>query len=142
MNTAFRRLLGALALAATATTVGPAEVWAQASQLEATQASEFLGDWDMPLNTEYGSFDLDLVIADQGGKVAVNVGSPDLGGMQSVTNVTRSGDSLVLSYDVDAQGQMFPVTMTLKREGEALAVSIDAGGGAFYVTGKASRATS
>jgi hypothetical protein len=32
--------------------------------------------------------------------------------------------------------------MTLKRDGEALAVSIDAGGGAFYVTGKASRATS
>jgi hypothetical protein len=142
MKTAPRTLLGALALAAAVATVAPADAHAQASQLDAAQASEFLGDWDMPLNTEYGSFDLDLSIADQGGKVAVSVGSPDMGGMQSVTNVTRSGDNLVLSYEVDAQGQMFPVTMTLKRDGEALAVSIDAGGGAFYVTGKASRATS
>ena len=141
MKTAYRTSLCGLLLAAAVVVLAPADSRAQSS-LDAAQASEFMGSWDMPLNTDYGSFDLDLHITDQGGKVAVSVGSPDLGGMQSVTKVSRSGDSLVLDYDANAEGQVIPVRMTIKREGEGLTFMLDAMSGAYVVSGKATRAAS
>jgi hypothetical protein len=44
----------------------------------------------------------------------VSIGSPDMGTMQDVTDVTRSGETLVLSYEADAQGQFIPVTIRLE----------------------------
>lgn len=129
----------ALAFVAVALLAAPRPGAAQ-SQLDTAEAEAFLGSWDLPLQTEYGAFDVDLVITDQSGKLSVVIGSSDLGGTQEVVDVSRSGDHLVLNYDVDAQGQMFPVTMTLSRDGDDLAYSIDAGGGAYSVTGKGTRA--
>ena len=59
--------------------------------------------------------------------------------MQDVTDITRSGESLVLSYEVDAQGQYIPVSMTLEREGEDLKYLLETGGGEFSVSGIATR---
>jgi hypothetical protein len=70
----------------------------------------------------------------------VSIGSPDMGTMQDVTDVTRSGETLVLSYEADAQGQFIPVTIRLEPDGDDLAFQLEAGAGEFYAGGKATRA--
>jgi hypothetical protein len=134
------RARGGIALvgALLAASFGPVEVAAQ-SQLDAGDADGFMGNWELPLMTDMGAFDMALVIEDQGGKVAATFGTADLG-MQEVTDITRDGERLVLDYDVNFEGQYFPVRLTLEREGEGLAYHIDAADGQFSASGKGTRA--
>ena len=58
--------------------------------------------------------------------------------MAEVTDITRSGDSLVMGYEMDTEGQMF-VSAVLERDGEGLTVEFDFGG-QLYATGIGTRA--
>ena len=109
------------------------------SALDASEAEAFLGTWTISLDTEFGAFDMDLKVEDQAGKVAATMGSPNQGGMANVTDITRSGESLVLAYEVDAQGQRFPISLTLERDGEGLTAAFDFGG-QFSASGTGTRA--
>ncbi len=111
----------------------PTMVSAQ-SELDAAEAEAFMGDWNLPMDSEYGFFELLLEIEDRGGKVAANIGAPDFG-MQSVTDITISGETLVLNYEADAQGQLYSVTVRLERDGENVSFQFDAAEGAFSVSG-------
>ena len=126
-------LVGALAL--------PVAASAQ-SQLDTSQAQAFLGNWVINMDTDMGPMTLNMSISDMSGKVGASVGSPDLGGMMDVTDITRSGDQLVLRYDIDAQGQTVDVEMSLQPDGDNLATSISAAGGQFMVDAVATRAGS
>ena len=109
------------------------------SELDASEAGPFLGAWTISLDTEFGAFDMDLKVEDQAGKVAASIGSPDQGGMANVTDITRTGEGLVLAYEVDAQGQRFPISLTLERDGEGLTAAFDFGG-QFSASGTGTRA--
>jgi hypothetical protein len=137
---AHTRARGGLALVGVllAASLGPVEVAAQ-SQLDAGDAEAFMGNWELPLMTDMGAFDMALVIEDQDGKVAATVGTADLG-TEAVTDITRDGERLVLDYDVNVEGQYYPVRLTLEREGEGLSYHIDAADGQFTVSGKGTRA--
>lgn len=111
------------------------------SQLDVAQAQPFLGHWVMPLETDFGPLSLELVIEDVMGKVGASVGSPDFG-MEEVTDITKSGESLVMAYSVDAGGQMMDISLTLVPDGEDLAASLDVGGGQMAMSGTATRAES
>jgi len=126
-------LLGALTV--------PTALSAQ-SQLDVAQAQGFLGDWVIDMDTDMGPMTLNMKISDMAGKVGASVGSPDLGGMMDVTDITRSGDQLVLKYNIDAQGQMVDVLMSLVPDGDNLATSISAAGGQFMVDAVATRSGS
>ena len=126
---------GAVSLALLA----PFAVSAQ-SQLDVSDAEDFIGNWDLALQTEMGPFALDLDIEDQGGKVGASIGSVDLGGSQEITDITRSGDDLLLRYEMDAQGQVVRVSATLTREGEQLNVALDFADGMFMANGVATMA--
>lgn len=132
-------VLAALLVAAFA--AAPHALGAQ-SQLDVSQARAFLGNWVISMQTDFGPMTLNMTIADQGGKVAASVGSPEMGGMVNVTDVTRNGEALVLRYDVDAQGQMIDVMMSLTPSGENLATYIEAAAGQFMVQAIATRAAS
>ena len=110
------------------------------SGLASSEAEAFMGDWTGTLQTEFGAVGLDLRIADQDGRVSVVVGAPSMGITERVTNVTRSGDRLVLTYEADTQGQVMSVEVTLERDGEDLAFDITAAGGQFTMSGTAVRA--
>jgi hypothetical protein len=125
-------LAGALSL--------PAAVSAQ-SELDVAQAQAFLGDWVINMDTDFGPMTMTMNIKDMSGKVGATVGSPDMGTMD-VTDITRSGDQLVLKYDIDAQGQYVDVEMALQPDGDNLATSITAAGGQFMVDAVATRAGS
>lgn len=111
----------------------PAGVSAQASQLDVAQAQEFLGNWNLTLQSEMGPLPMTLNITDASGKVAVQFGSEQ--GTQNVENVTRSGDALVLVFVADGQGQAVDVTVNVVREAENIRANISAMSGAFVASG-------
>ena len=127
----------ALAIGLLVTVLSPAAVSAQ-SDLDTSEAEAFIGDWNLPMDSEFGSFELLLEIHDQDGRVAANIGAPDFG-MQSVTDITKSGETLILNYDTDAQGQLISVTVTLEHDGENILFQLDAAEGAFSVGGTGAR---
>ena len=108
------------------------------STLDTSEAEAFLGTWDIPLQTDFGPLDVALKIEDQGGKVGASVGSLAQGGMFDVTDITRSGENLVLSYELVTEGGMLPLTLTLVPAGEGLTASFDVGG-QFSFSGTATR---
>jgi hypothetical protein len=59
--------------------------------------------------------------------------------MAEVADITRSGEDLVLAYEVDAQEQRFPISLTLARDGEGLTAAFDFGG-QFGASGTDTRA--
>lgn len=138
LATAPRRI--ALAAALLALAASPSRASAQ-SELDSSQAQDFIGNWVMTLETDFGVMDLDLRIEDMMGKVGAHVGSPDMGGMQEVTDITRDGENLLLAYDVDAQGQLVDVALTLQRDGDNLAATIEAAAGQFVMSTTATPAT-
>jgi hypothetical protein len=112
------------------------------SQLDAAQASQFMGNWTVAMQTDMGAMSLNMSITNQGGKVAASVGSPDLGGTVNVTDIARNGDALVLRYNIDAQGMMVDVMMSLTPSGNNLSTYIEAAAGAFSTTATATRVAS
>jgi hypothetical protein len=117
--------------------VAPAGVSAQ-SQLDTAQAQAFLGNWTFAFQSDQGPFQMGLNISDAGGKVAAQSTS-DLGNVD-ITNITRADASLVLSYNMDAQGQSIPVSLRLTPNGEQLQANMDFAGGAFVVSGTGTKA--
>ena len=138
MNTNPHRILPLAALAFVALLALPAAAVAQ-SELDASEAQVFLGDWTVPLQTPQGNMEMSLVIEDQDGKVAAQVGVPQQG-TQEITDIRRAGESLVLSYDLDAQGMVMPISLTLRPDGDNLSTRMDVGGGLFTMDGTAQRA--
>lgn len=127
---------------ATVLVVGAAAPLAVSAQsaLDVAEAESFLGTWDVEVVSDMGGGTLDLIITDQGGKVAVEMGSPELGGNQEVTDVTKVGEALHLAVDMDMQGQMFPILLVLDPTAEGLAVDVNIADGMFTATGTGTRA--
>lgn len=132
------------ALVLIAAVLAPLSVEAQAqsaaTSLPASQATEFMGRWNVAVQTDMGPFNVVVSIEDSEGKVVANVGSDQ--GSATVTDVSRNGSQLVLKYPFPAPegGEAIPVVVTLTREGEALKTVMDVAGGAFTATGTGTRA--
>jgi hypothetical protein len=112
------------------------------SQLDTSQAQAFLGNWVMSLVTDMGPMDLQLNIRDQSGKVAAEFGSPALGAMANVTDITKQGEQLLMNLFIDAQGQSIDVALGIVPDGDGLNVDLSAAGGAFTTSARATRAAS
>lgn len=135
------KVLGwALAAALLGATTMPVEAAAQ-SQLDSSQAQAFMGTWLVDMQTDFGPFQMNLEVTDQGGKVAANMGAPEMGGSQPVTDISKSQESLILRFSADAQGQMIDIEVALVPNGDNLDVYFDVGGGQFSASGTATRTT-
>jgi hypothetical protein len=132
-----RRL--ALCAALVAAVASPASAQ---SQLDASQARAFLGNWTLPLETDMGAMTMQLNIADQGGKVAATFGAPDMGVVTDVTDITRAGEALNMNFFIDAQGQSIDIALAITPDGDGLSVNLAAMGGSFTTTARATRAAS
>jgi hypothetical protein len=126
-----------LTTALVATALVPFAASAQ-SQLDTAEAEAFVGQWDLAIQSEMGPFSLDLEIADRGGKVAAVLGSPEMGS-QEVTDITRQGEGLLLRHEFNQQGQIFPLSLILTPQGEALNAALNVADGMFTATGTATR---
>ena len=133
------RALGALAIVLLAAAV-PSGASSQ-SALNTSEAQEFLGSWTLAMTSQMGDFNMGLELTDMAGKVGAVLDFPDAGMNQSITDVTKSGTSLVLVFVGDAQGQTFDAVITLEPTGpDALDVYFDIAAGAFAMTGTGTKA--
>ena len=119
---------------------GPA-VAGQASMLDASEASGFMGTWVISMENPRGggTRDQTVVIRDEGGKAAARIeggrGYVDQRQLD-ITDIAKDGDSLVLSFErIGGRGQAFPIVLTLTLDGEMINASQDIGGGRFTVSG-------
>lgn len=122
---------------AAAIVCSPLAVGAQSS-LAAADAAKFLGTWAVDMNTPQGAFTMNLNLTDKGGKVAGEI-SADVMPSQEITDITKSGEDLVLKYASEVQGQSFNVKITMSVQGSKGKVTFDAADGQFVMDGSASK---
>jgi len=143
-----RRMLGLWALVAAFAAVaiaGPAPLSAQSSSsgpasIPADQAREFLGQWSLGITGGQGEqVALSIDIQDADGQVAAEVAADGLSQAVAVNRISRSGESLVLSFMPMLQGQPIPVQIDLTPEGEDLNAEVVAADGMFMASGTAVR---
>ena len=122
-------VLGVLLLA------GPAAA-GQASMLDASEASAFMGTWVIAMENPRGggTRDQTVVIRDEGGQAAARI-EGGRGGALDITDIAKDGDSLILSFERSRRCRAFPIVLTLTLDGEMINASQDIGGGRFTVSG-------
>jgi hypothetical protein len=106
--------------------------------LASADAAAFLGAWSLTLDTPQGSTTMDLTLKDDKGKVAGTISS-DMMAEQAITDISKDGESLVLAYSLDYQGQAIPAKIKLVPEGNSWKASFDFADGQFVMDGTASK---
>lgn len=115
--------------------VAASAIAGQPSMLDSSEATEFLGAWTISMETPRGGTQEQTVtISDDGGKVAARI-EGGRGGSVDVTDITKDGDSLVLSFERSGPRGVIDVVMTLTLDGEMVNATQAFGGGQFSISG-------
>jgi len=110
---------------------------AVSAQVATSAASGFVGNWSLSFESPQGALVIELVVTDNGGNIAATIGSQMMGGPpQNVTDISMSGTSLVFRYELDAQGQMVPVALSVAPDGTA---EMDFADGMFTMPGSGTK---
>ena len=106
------------------------------AQLAPADAGDFMGAWTIVLDTPQGTFEQELTLKDEEGKVvAVMVNQMQPEG-QRITDVSKDGDKLVLKFAGNFQGNPFDAAVTLTPDGtDKCKVTFDVNGGQFSMSG-------
>jgi hypothetical protein len=107
------------------------------SAIDAQWAEQFVGSWDVRLETPDGEVPMVLTVTQEGGTVGVQLGTGQ--GTQPVNSVRRTGESLVASYGMNYQGMPINAVITMTRNGEALATKWSFADGAYETTAAGAR---
>jgi hypothetical protein len=107
-----------------------------AAQTPAASADvlKFMGAWVLTLESPQGSFSMTFTLSDKDGKAAGELTS-DIAPPQPITDITKSGDDLVLKYEGNFQGQAFAAKITLTPIEDKLTVAFDVMDGQFMMSG-------
>ena len=106
----------------------------QASMLDASEASAFMGTWVITMETPRGTNEQNVTIRDEGGKVAARV-EGGRGGAIDITDISKDEDSLVLTFERNFQGNEIDIVMTLTLDGDMINATQDIAGGQFTMSG-------
>jgi hypothetical protein len=109
---------------------------APAAPTPATEADvqALLGDWTISGESQMGPFAVWLTMAVAEGKPVATLSS-EIQAPTEITDITRSGDSLVLSYFFDYEGNAIPSVLTLTPNADKLDASFSFADGAFEMGG-------
>ncbi len=107
------------------------------AQVPVADAQAFLGAWTVSIDAQGQTLAMSVNITNEGGNVAAEVGS-DLGN-QKVSQISKNADKLVLTYSLDAQGQVIPIIMTLAPTDAGLDATLDIAGGMMTAAGKGTK---
>jgi hypothetical protein len=102
--------------------------------LATADAGKFMGVWLLTLDSPQGPFAMTMTLSDAEGKVACELAS-DVFPTQKVTDISKSGEDLVLKYQGDFQGQAFAAKITLTPVEDKLGINFDVMDGQFMMTG-------
>ncbi len=108
----------------------------QASMLDSSEASAFMGTWVISLETPRGgTFDQTLTIRDEGGKVAARI-EGGRGGANDITDIAKDGNDLVLTFERTGRGgNPNEAVLTLTLDGAMINATMLVGGGQFSLDG-------
>jgi hypothetical protein len=112
----------------------PVAARAQPSSLDSARAKDFLGEWVLTTEGPRGTQERPLSITDVGGKVAATL-TGGRGGTRPITDITKSGTSLVLKWTQQTPQGEVDAVMTLTPKDGGLTVKQDMAGGQFSLTG-------
>jgi hypothetical protein len=110
-----------------------------AAQVTATDAQKFLGAWTLGMETPQGAMTMDLTLKAADAKVTGELTSQMAPAPQTITDITKAGESLVLKYMLDFQGMPIPAKITITPSGEKYTASFDFADGQFTVDGTAAK---
>ncbi len=106
------------------------------AQLAPADAGAFMGSWALMLDSPQGSFEQSMVLKDEAGKVIAELSNQMQPEVQKVTDVTKSGNDLVLKFAGNFQGNPFDAIITLTPDGsDKCKVLFDINGGQFSMSG-------
>jgi len=112
------------------------------SALDVSQAQSFMGSWTLAMTSQMGNFNMGLELTDVAGKVGAVLDFPDAGMNQTITDISKDSESLVLAFVGEAQGQTFDAVITLTpTTPDAVDVYFDIAAGAFAMTGTGTKAS-
>jgi hypothetical protein len=118
----------------------PAASAAQAAApMTAADAAPFIGDWTLDLQGQNGPGAFDLTVKVEKEKVVGEIAAATLP-TQQIQDVTKAGESLVLSYSFNYEGNAVDavVRLTPAPEGKTNA-EISFAGGAYIMSGTATK---
>jgi hypothetical protein len=135
-----RILLALFGLAAAGTSLGTVTASAQdAAPVPVADAQAFLGKWAVALDAQGQVFTMNVNIQDSEGNVAAEVTSDMAPEAVKAEKVAKAGENLVLTFSIDAQGQIVPMVMTLTPATDGLDANVDFAAGMFVTTGKGTK---
>jgi hypothetical protein len=106
--------------------------------LATADAEKFMGAWLLTLDSPQGPFAMTMTLTEVEGKVACELTS-DIMPAQKVTDISKSGNDLVLKYQGDYQGQAFSAKITLTPVEDKLGINFDVMDGQFMMSGVGTR---
>lgn len=115
-----------------ATTVAPGAV-------TPADAAPFMGDWTLSVESPMGPSAMALSVKTDAGKVVASLSS-DMQPLTNITDVTKTGPSLLLSYSFDYEGNAVPVVVTLTPKADKLDAHLSFAAGAFEMSGTGAKA--
>ena len=134
-----RKTMWTVMLAAALAVAMPLAAAAQSS-LATSEATAFVGAWELGLDTPQGAATLDLQIKDSGGKVAATIAMPPMmPDPQNITDIAKDNGALVLKYSLDMQGMAIPAKITITPDGGGYKASFDFADGQFVMDGTAKK---
>jgi hypothetical protein len=109
------------------------------TQISAADAAPFIGDWTLELQGANGPATFNLSLKVESDKVVGEIGS-DATAVQKIATISKADKSLVLNYTFPYDGNTIDavVSLTPGEEGK-MAAQIDFAGGAYTMTGTATR---
>jgi hypothetical protein len=111
---------------------------AAAQSLTAADAAPFLGAWVLMLDTPQGSMPMNVAVKDTGGKITADMGS-DMMPTQTSSDLSKTGENLLIKYTLDFQGTPIPVALTLTPKEGKMNFAIDFADGQFQLQGEATK---
>jgi hypothetical protein len=125
------RVIGTIAI-----TIALASAVISAQALTVADAGAFMGSWTLALDSPQGNFEQSLVLKDDAGKVVGEISNQMQPDVQTVTDVSKKGDDLVLKFAGNFQGNPFDATITMTPDGtDKCKVAFDVNGGQFTMNG-------
>lgn len=112
---------------------------AAAGAVTPADVTAFLGDWTLNMESPMGPAAIALSIKSEAAKVVGEISS-DMMPKTAIGSIEKSGANLVLKYDFSYEGNAVPVVVTLTPSGDKVGATMDFGGGAFQMTGAATKA--
>jgi hypothetical protein len=101
-------------------------------------AAAFIGDWTLSAQGDQGPAQFGLSVKVEEGKLVASIAMGQ-GGTQPITDISLSGKTLVLRYNIDYNGNAIDVSVSITPGGDKAALQIAFAGGAYTMSGTAEK---